>query len=58
MTGIFKFLDRSRRLSREERETLARNAAAAAKRMRDRGDNVTEVQEIRRRRATDQTAPD
>lgn len=56
MTGIFKFLDRSRRLSREERETLARNAAAAAKRMRDRGDDVTEVQDIRRRKAAERTA--
>jgi hypothetical protein len=56
MTGIFKFLDRSKRLSRQERETLARNAAAAAKRMKDRGDNVTEVQDIRRRRADQQAA--
>jgi hypothetical protein len=30
---------------------LARNAAAAARRMKDRGDDVTEVQSIRRRRA-------
>jgi hypothetical protein len=56
MTGIFKFWNRSRggywaRLLNEDRETVARNAAAAAERMRARGDNVTEVQDIRRREA-------
>jgi len=54
MTGIFKFRDRSKggvlsRLSKEQREKIARNAAAAAERMKERGDSVTEVQDIRRR---------
>ena len=57
MTGIFKFWNRSRagywaRLLNEDREKMARNAAAAAERMRARGDDgVTEVQDIRRREA-------
>jgi uncharacterized Zn ribbon protein len=38
-------------LSKEEREKVARNAAAAAERMKERGDKVTVVQDIRRRNA-------
>jgi nicotinamidase-related amidase len=34
-----------------EREKIARNAAAAAERMKARGDKVTVVQDIRRRNA-------
>jgi hypothetical protein len=54
MTGIFKFRSRNylNRLPQEDRDVIARNAAAATRRAKDRGDSgPSEVQVIRRRRA-------
>lgn len=61
MTGIFKFLDRSKagvlsRLPKEEREKIARNAKRAAQQMKERGDGVSEVQDIRNRRGAEREA--
>ena len=57
MTAIFRFFSRNYldRLPQEDREMIVRNAAAAAARMKKRGDNApSEVQIIRRRRAAAQ----